>query len=197
MPRFACWIVPMMALAFVVGLSGCHVTAPQKGAADPGPGHGRFDRSFAVPMRPTLAATLATLDDLGIRPERMTIQSGSETPGGQPALLIEPEATNAAMLPDGARADDIFVRHELTMPGSPTTPFYPIFAAYKGTAADGRAVLVSIATKRGDEADNLVTVRIGHRGDEAWSRAFLARVATRVDGTPGAGPAPPGSPAPQ
>ena len=176
MPRFASLILPMV----LIGLAGCHVMAPMV-ADDKGPGHGRVDQPFAVALRPTLAATLAALDELGVKPQKLTIESGIATPGGQPVLGIEPEATNAAMLPDGARADDIFNRHELNMPGSPPTPFHPIFVAYKGAAADGRVVLVTIAAKRGSEADNLVTVHIGHRGDETWSRAFFAKVAARTN----------------
>lgn len=176
MPRFVGWILPLL----VVALAGCHVMAP-KVAEESGPGHVRVDQAFAVALRPVLAATLAVLDELEVKPQKLAIESGIATPGGQPMLGIEPEATNIAMLPDGARADDIFNRHELNMPGTPSTPFHPIFAAYQGKTADGRTVVITIATKRGNDADNLVTVRIGHRSDDAWNRAFLAKIAARVD----------------
>ena len=167
-------------LTLVVGLAGCHlVSSPIRDYY--GPGLGRVDQSFPATIRPTLVATLGALDDVGVRPVKMTIQNLSDAPQNQVGLEIEPTPTNAGMLPPGERSDDIFVRHQLKVTGAQPEPFLPFFVTYRGKAADGRTVYVTIATKRGDEADNQVTVRIGSRVDEAWCRAFLAKLAARIE----------------
>ena len=184
-----------LALALVAGGAGCH-TVTRLGAEDPtapastatsaasatpgGPGHGRVDRAYPFAIRPTTRAVLAALDDLKVQPRHLTIRSGIEDPRGQAAIRVEAEATNVAMLPSGERSDAMFVRHQMEVPGAEPAPFYPIYAAYEGKAADGRAVVVTVASKRGDEADNLVTARVGHRADEAWGRSFLDRVAAHL-----------------
>ena len=190
-----------LALALVAGAAGCHTMTrlgaeePTRPATDPasatapasstsatpgGPGHGRVDRAYPFAIRPTTRAVLAALDELKVEPKHLTIRSGIEDPRGQAAVRVEPEATNLAMLPDGERADAMFVRHQMLVPGGEPAPFYPIYASYEGKAADGRAVVVTVASKRGDESDNLVTARVGHRADEAWGRSFLDKVAAHL-----------------
>lgn len=196
--RVVSWVV----LAVAPGLAGCHVTAKapreagskaEAGSASapthPG-GHGREDRAFGAPLRPTLTAVLGALDDAGVRPERLIIHGASGADGGKaPALAIEPAEANLAMLPAGDRAEAVFARHEIALDGGTPTPFVPIFVSYKGKAADGRAVDVTIATRRGDESNNLVAVKVGHRGDAAWSGDLLGKVGARLG--PGAALAPP------
>lgn len=187
-------IVPWLVLALAPGLAGCHVTrgkAPEAGKVAaglaapgqvaPGPaGPARAEQAFAAPLRPTLTAALGALDDARVRPEKLVIHGASDDAGKQPALAIEPAEANLAMLPDGTRADDIFVQHQLRLPGTPPTAFTPIYVTYQGKAADGRSVTLTIATKRGDEANNRVAVKLGHRADPAWSGGLLDRVAARL-----------------
>ena len=188
-------MVPWMVLVLAPGLAGCHLTkrvAPEDGPAPPTTG--RTEQAFIAPLRPTLTAVLGALDDAQVKPEKLIIHGASTETGKQPALAIEPAEANMAMLPDGTRADDIFVRHQLALPGTPPTAFVPIFVTYQGKASDGRAVGLTIATKRGDEANNLVTVKLGHRSDPAASQALLDKVAARLDLKPESAPPNPTQP---
>ena len=184
MPRWNRMVLRMV-LLIAPGLAGCHLTkrvAPEDGQPPQSqPTHGRTEQAFAAPLRPTLTAVLAALDDARVKPEKLIIHGAGTEGGKQPALAIEPAEVNMAMLPDGTRADDIFVRHQLALPGTPATAFVPIVVTYQGKAADGQAVALTIATKRGDEANNLVTVKLGHRGDPAASQGLLDQIAARLD----------------
>lgn len=180
----------------VLALAGCHTTrgkVPEAATA----AEGRAERAFAAPLRPTLTAALGALDDARVRPRKLIIHGAAEGGGKPPALAIEPAEANLAMLPDGARADDVFVQHLLRLPGAPPTPFVPIFVTYQGKAPDGRVVTLTIATRRGDEANQLVTIQPDRRGDLNWSDALLEKVAVRLrPAAEGPAPAPAGPPAP-
>ena len=175
----------MLAWICLTGMLGCHAVPRGLRPDDLAPGHGRVDRPVPVTIGTALRATMATLDEQGVRPKKLVINTLTEDPHQQGAIAIDLEATNAAMVPAAKRFDDLFVRHQLTAPDGRPTPFVPRLVTYKGEAADRRAVVVTIASSRDSEADQLVTVRVGPTGDPAWSRAFLDKVAARAGGEPG------------
>ncbi len=172
------------AVLSLICLAGCHAVPKGFKADDLKPGHGQVYRPVPVAIGPALQATLAALDDVNVKPSQLMIHTLTQGPRQQGALGIEPEATNVAMVPTGAKYDDIFVRHELSKPGDAATPFVPRFVTYSGETADKRPVLVTIATKRGEDANNLISVRVGATGDEAWSQTFLDKVAARTGVAP-------------
>ena len=182
------------AVLALVCLAGCHAIPKGFKAEDLKPGHGQIYRPVTVTIGPALQATLAALDEVNVKPNQLMIHTLTEGLHQQGALGIEPESTNVAMVPTGARYDDIFVRHQLIKADGSASPFVPRFVTYSGETADKRPVLVTIAAKRGDEANNLVSVRVGATGDAAWSQTFLDKVAARSGTAPAAATPPPPNP---
>ena len=181
-----------LTLIGLIGLAGCHAVPKTYRASDLKPGHGRVDRPLPVAIGPALRVSMAVLDEQGVQPKQLLIQSLAEGPGQPGALGIEPEASNTAMVPTGAKFDDLFLRHQVSKPDGSPVSFVPRFVTYTGATAEGRSVLVTIATRRDDEATNLLTVRVGANGDDAWSQTFLNKVGARVGGGNGqVAPAPP------
>ena len=181
-----------LAMICLVGLTGCHAVSKTYRPSELKPGHGRVDRPLAVAIGPALRASMAVLDEHKVQPKQLMIQSLAEGPGQPGSLGIEPEVSNSAMVPTGAKFDDLFLHHQVTKPDGSAVGFVPRFVTYTGATSEGRSVLVTIATRRDDEANNLITVRVGANGDEAWSQAFLDQVSARVGGGSGqVAPAPP------
>ena len=172
------------AVLALICLAGCHAIPKGFKADDLKPGHGQVYRPVTVAIGPTLQATLAALDESNVKPKELMIHTLTEGLHQQGALGIEPESTNVAMVPTGARYDDIFVRHQMIKADGSATPFVPRFVTYSGETVDKRHVLITIATKRGEEANNLISVRVGATGDTAWSQTFLDKVAARTGTAP-------------
>ena len=192
MGRWSCVTPAALVMIGLVGLAGCHAVPKAYRPGDLKPGHGRVDRPVPVAIGPALRATMDVLDEQKVEPKQLVIQSLAEGPGQPGALGIEPEASNAAMVPTGAKFDDLFRHHQVSKPDGSPVPFVPRFVTYTGATAEGRSVLVTIATRRDDEANNLITVRVGANGDAAWSQTFLDQVSARVGGGDGqVAPAPP------
>ena len=184
-PRWACGVIRLgMFAGLAVALAGCHTVLHGPKPASFGSGHGRVDRPVPAGIGPALRATMATLDEQGVHPTQLVIHSLVEEAGHPGAVGIEPEATNAAMVPTGTRFDDLFSRHQVATPDGKPAPFVPRLVTYAGATADKQTVLVTIAARRNDESNSLVTVRVGRTGDDAWSRAFLDRVGARTGANP-------------
>ena len=194
---------PPIGAALILGLAlaGCRSTIGTD-FVDLGPGQGRVDRSFPVGLNPTIRATLATLDDLGVRPRALTLRTMGTEPTDQAALRVTPiPATNAEIL-DGKLFHDLLATRatdRVRVGGQAASiPGDPVLLSYKGTTADGREVVVIARAEELDirrDSGTHVMARVGAAGDETWGGAFLDKVAGRLPGPPARPmPAPPAPP---
>ncbi len=194
----------MMTVALLAGgVAGCHFPAdrwvgnPERLNAG---GAGRAETTAknsggapapaapaAADFYPTVRATLAALDDMQVRPEALTIENGAQADRPLRSGDLAGAASNAALLPaDQPATREIFGNHRLptTRPGAPVVRFDPVGLDYHGQGGDGRPVAVVVRTSAADAGGPGldISARIGPdgAGDEAWSRAFLARVSARL-----------------
>ena len=186
-------IAAASALVLLAGLAGCNLV-PDVVSAHLRPG---LECAFPASSGDTFRATLAALDDLGARPEKVFVRDGrqdfaldlsaSSGEGEQPR-------TNLALLGrPGDHLDGIFAHHRLKVsmttdaagqPASPVDSTYdPMVMEYNGKAADGHTVRLTIRAHRFDHPDDTSDAETTAlvRGGEAWGRSLIAKVDVHLD----------------
>ncbi len=172
----AAWI----ALSLLLGAAGCHLTGGLP--VDLPEGHGRVDRTYSASLGHSVRAAIDSLDELKVRPKHASVRAiDAVSDVGEPGWAAE---TNAEYFPDNQAFRDLFDKHKLSINGAEPTRFNPALVNYKGETEDGRSVVVIVRAQPPDASQTLVMTRVGHNGDEAWSRKLLDRITERLNGLP-------------
>ncbi len=168
----AAWLV----LSITVGAAGCHLTGALP--VDLPEGHGRVDRTYSSSLSQSVRAAIDSLDDLKVRPKHASVRAiDAVSDVGEAGWA---EQTNAEYFPDNAAYRDLFDKHKMSLEGSEPIRFNPALVTYRGETQDGRSVSVIVRSQPPDASQTLVMTKVGHGGDEAWSRKLLDRIAERL-----------------
>ncbi len=167
----------------LVLLAGCHTMPGKSMPVDLGAGWGRVDRSFAGALGPVCRATLRALDDQVVHPTAISFRSMTVGQTEQASVEVEPPMppTNAEFLDGKLFGTEFFAGHHAM--AAANIPFDPVLMTYKGETVDGRKVVVIVRSSRFDaerDASTDVMARIGHTGDEHWTRTLLDKVAAHL-----------------